>query len=80
MKHSLIYEIDMVQVCVFGAFALVCIIGAIANAAWWHIGTAAICAALARASLADAKKEEEQRAATVRKEDHDPYPHGDLDL
>ena len=57
MRHSLIYTIDMIQVFGLGAFALVCIIGAIANKAWWHLGTAAMCALLAVASLKDARKE-----------------------
>ena len=47
MKHNLIYTIDMVLAFIFGVLAFACIYGAIAKGAWWHIGTAAICAAVA---------------------------------
>lgn len=72
MKHSLIYTIDMIQVCGLAVFTLVCIIGAIANKAWWHIGTAAICTLLAWASWKDAQ-EEMRSTATIGNE-------GDIDL
>ena len=72
MRHSLIYTIDMIQVFGFTAFALVCIIGAFANKAWWHIGTAVMLFVLAAASYADAQKEEVEKRNL--KEDHDPYP------
>ena len=74
MRYSLIYIIDMIQVFGLSAFALVCIIGAIANKAWWHIGTAAMLFVLAAASFADAKKEEAEQNGINLKEDHDPYP------
>lgn len=74
MRHSLIYIIDMIQVFGFTSLALVCIIGAIVNKAWWHIGTAAMLFVLAAASYADAKKEESEQNGINLKEDHDPYP------
>ena len=44
---NLIYTLDKAQAGAFGLLGLVCIYGAIAKGAWWHIGTAAICAAMA---------------------------------
>ena len=57
MRHSLIYTIDMIQVFGLGAIVLVCIIGAIANKAWWHLGTAALFTLLTVALWKDARKE-----------------------
>lgn len=57
MRHSLIYIIDMIQVFGLAALALVCIIGAIVNKAWWHLGTAAMLLVLVWASWKDAKNE-----------------------
>lgn len=47
MRHSLIYINDMIWVCIFTVLAGICIYGAIAKGAWWHFGTAALCAAVA---------------------------------
>ena len=58
MKRTLISTIDRIQVVGFGALAAVAAYGIIANGAWWHIGTVAICAAIIKASLADIKQEE----------------------
>ena len=58
MKRTLISTIDRIQVVGFGALAVVAAFGVIANGAWWHIGTVAICSAIVKASLADIKQEE----------------------
>lgn len=58
MKRTLISTIDRIQVVGFGALAAVAAYGIVANGAWWHIGTVAICAAIIKASLADIKQEE----------------------
>ena len=58
MKMTLISAIDRIQVVGFGALAAVAAYGIVANGAWWHIGTVAICAAIVKASLADIKQEE----------------------
>jgi hypothetical protein len=58
MKRTLISTIDRIQVVGSGALAAVAAYGILANGAWWHIGTVAICAAIIKASLADIKKEE----------------------
>ena len=58
MKRTLISTIDRIQVVGFGALAAVAAYGIVANGAWWHIGTLAICAAIVKASLADIKQEE----------------------
>lgn len=58
MKRTLISTIDRIQVVGFGALAAVAVYGIIANGAWWHIGTVAVCAAIIKASLADIKQEE----------------------
>lgn len=47
MKHNLIYTIDMIEAGIFAVLGSVCIYGAIAKGAWWHIGTAAICIVMA---------------------------------
>ena len=39
--------LDKAQAVAFGLLGLGCIYGVIAKGAWWHIGTAAICAAMA---------------------------------
>ena len=54
MRHNLTYTIDRIEACAFAALAALCIYGAIANGAWWHIGTAVICIAVAFAHLKDA--------------------------
>ena len=59
MKRTLISTIDRIQVVGFGALAAVAAYGIVANGAWWHIGTVAVCAAIVKASLADIKEEEE---------------------
>lgn len=58
MKRTLISTIDRIQVVGFGALAAVAAYGIVANGAWWHIGTLAVCAAIIKASLADIKEEE----------------------
>lgn len=58
MKMTLISTIDRIQVVGFGALAVVAAFGVIANGAWWHIGTVAVCAAIVKGSLADIKEEE----------------------
>ena len=61
MKRTLISTIDRIQVVGFGALAAVAAYGIVANGAWWHIGTLAICAAIIKASLDDIKKEEAEK-------------------
>jgi hypothetical protein len=61
MKRTLISTIDRIQVVGSGALAAVAAYGILANGAWWHIGTVAICAAIIKASLADIKKEEAEK-------------------
>ena len=51
---NLIYTLDKAQAVAFGLLGLGCIYGVIAKGAWWHIGTAVICAAMAFAHLKDA--------------------------
>ena len=47
MRHNLTYTIDRIEACAFAALAALCIYGAIAKGAWWHIGTAVICTVMA---------------------------------
>ena len=47
MRHNLIYTIDMIWTFIFEGLAFACLYGAIAKGAWWHIGTAVICAVMA---------------------------------
>ena len=51
---NLIYTLDKARAVAFGLLGLGCIYGVIAKGAWWHIGTAVICAAMAFAHLKDA--------------------------
>ena len=44
---NLIYTLDKAQAVAFGLLGLGCLYGVIFKGAWWHIGTAVICAALA---------------------------------
>ena len=44
---KLIYTLDKAQAVAFALVGLVAIYGAIFKGAWWHIGTAVICAAMA---------------------------------
>ena len=44
---NLTYTLDKAQAVAFALVGLGCIYGVIAKGAWWHIGTAAICAVLA---------------------------------
>lgn len=60
MKHTLIYINDMIWTFIFEWLAFACLYGAIAKGAWWHIGTAAICAMVAGAHLKDAISNEEE--------------------
>ena len=39
MRHNLTYTIDRIEACAFAVLAALCIYGAIAKGAWWHIGT-----------------------------------------
>ncbi|MBR4562162.1 MAG: hypothetical protein IKO23_09625 [Bacteroidales bacterium] len=50
---NLIYTLDKAQAVAFGLLGLGCIYGVIAKGAWWHIGTAAICAVMAVALWKD---------------------------
>ena len=54
---NLIYTLDKAQAIAFTAVGLVTLYGAIAKGAWWHIGTAVICAVMAVVLLKDARKE-----------------------
>ena len=60
MRHNLTYTIDMIEAGIFAVLGSVCIYGVVAKGAWWHIGTAALCAAVALALLKDAGKEARQ--------------------
>ena len=53
MRHNLTYTIDRIEACIFAVLAALCIYGAIAKGAWWHIGTAVICAVMAVALWKD---------------------------
>ena len=44
----------MIWTFIFEGLAFACLYGAIAKGAWWHIGTAVICTAVAFAHLKDA--------------------------
>ena len=44
---NLIYTLDKAQAVAFALVGLGCIYGVIAKGAWWHIGTAVICAVMA---------------------------------
>lgn len=54
MRHNLTYTIDRIEACIFAVLAALCIYGAIAKGAWWHIGTAVICATITAALWKDA--------------------------
>ena len=56
MKDNSMYINDIIWVCIFTVVACICIYGAIAKGAWWHLGTAALCAVLAVAHWKDALK------------------------
>lgn len=43
----MIRVLDRAQAVAFGLLGLGCIYGVIAKGAWWHIGTAVICAVMA---------------------------------
>ena len=55
--ENLTYALDKAQAIAFTAVGLVTLYGAIAKGAWWHIGTAVICAVMAVVLLKDARKE-----------------------
>ena len=74
MKNILIYIIDRIQACAFGSLALLAAYGVIFKGAWWHIGTVLICIAVAKASLADARKEKTEECGWSKQDDHNPYP------
>ena len=57
---KLIYTLDKAQAVAFALVGLVAIYGAIAKGAWWHIGTAVICIAVAFAHLKDAIGNEDE--------------------
>ena len=54
MKDNFTYTITTVFAFVFCLLAVVCLAGAVAAGAWWHIITAVICAAVAAALRKDA--------------------------
>jgi hypothetical protein len=60
MRHNLTYTIDRIEACIFAVLAALCIYGAIAKGAWWHIGTAVICTAVPFAHLKDAIGNEDE--------------------
>ena len=60
MRHNLIYINDMIWTFIFEGLAFACLFGAIAKGAWWHIGTAVICIAVAFAHLKDAIGNEDE--------------------
>lgn len=60
MKHTLISNIDRLQVVGFGAMAALAAYGIITGA-WWHIGTLAICLSIVKASINDIKEEEKDQ-------------------
>lgn len=60
MRHNLTYTIDRIGACAFAALAALCIYGAIAKGAWWHIGTAAVCAVMAVTLAKDAIANEDE--------------------
>ena len=55
--ENLTYTLGKIQALAFALVGLVCIYGAIFKGAWWHIGTAVICAVMVVALLKDARKE-----------------------
>jgi hypothetical protein len=55
--EKLTYTLDKAQVIAFTVVGLAALYGAIAKGAWWHIGTAVICAVMAVVLLKDARKE-----------------------
>lgn len=57
---NLIYTLDKAQAVAFGLLGLGCIYGVIAKGAWWHIGTAVICAAMAVALWKSAIVDEDE--------------------
>ena len=60
MRHNLTYTIDMIEAGIFAVLAALCIYGAIAKGAWWHIGTAVICTVMAVALAKDAIANEDE--------------------
>jgi len=60
MKHTLISNIDRLQVVGFGAMAALAAYGIITGA-WWHIVTLAICLSIVKASINDIKEEEKDQ-------------------
>ena len=57
---NLIYTLDKAQAVAFGLLGLGCLYGVIFKGAWWHIGTAVICAAMAVALAKDAIANEDE--------------------
>ncbi len=55
--ENLTYALDKAQAIAFTVVGLVALYGTIAKGAWWHIGTAIICAVMTVALLKDARKE-----------------------
>ena len=51
--------IDLIFAWIFMALAAACAYGIIKNGAWWHVGTMAISAGIAKALFAGAKIQEE---------------------
>lgn len=60
MKHTLISNIDRLQVVGFGAMAALAAYGIITGA-WWHIVTLAICLSIVKASINDIKEEDKDQ-------------------
>lgn len=54
MKDNSMYTLDRIYAYAFGLMAGLAAYGAIFKGAWWHIGTAAICAVMAVALWKDA--------------------------
>ena len=57
---NLIYTLDKAQAVAFGLLGLGCLYGVIFKGAWWHIGTAVICAVMAVALAKDAIANEDE--------------------
>lgn len=74
MKDNMNYTLDMIGAYGFGMMAALALYGVIALGAWWHIGTMLMCVAVAKAELADARKEKADDSGWSKQDDHNPYP------
>ena len=52
---------DKIFAWLFVALAISCAYGIVIKGAWWHVGTLAIAAGIAKALFVDAKKEEAEQ-------------------